>query len=632
MHGKLHLALFIALFIIAAPAPGTEWKCGTDKWDNPNCWIQGVPGPDDNAYIDNWGTPIIHATCSATADNVYVGKNAGGYVDHKDGSAVFDTLYLGHEIGAKGWYTLNDSGLLKIDALYSGKDGRGTFTQNNGQVSGRKSTHFEYLKIAYGSDSQGTYIMNDGILKAQAARIGYSAGAKGAFIQYGGTVEITNYLRMGSGYSGSSGPGHGTYTLHDGTLNVGRIETAPGIGDFYHEDGSVTVTDYLSLANSKGNTYPPSGTYSLDKGSLKANIEYIGKIDTGTGTFNHNMGGINNVDYLYIGHDAGSQGTYNIPKLSHARIHAGEFHVGFNGHGFLNVGDPECEITITGKLCFGADSQLYMAPSTSGCPVVMDGASFEIKGIDEAALADLDQVNLVFEGGASVISDFEVAGEDKGPAHSGFPVNFNLKTLTLGGTKEGCVRLVDACDNGNRMKAGGDAEALYVDNLVLKAGSILDLNGLHLYCKNFVGGGTVINGSVVCMNDVPLSVNVSELKEDAVGVVDFYLNAGPQNAFRYYILLGTMSGTVPGIPLPGGLVVLPLNWDAFTSLVLAMINTPLFSNFMGQLDASGKASAQFNTLDKLPAGSASWPLFHYAYALDNPWDFVSNPVAIDIGQ
>jgi hypothetical protein len=89
-----------------------------------------------------------------------------------------------------------------------------------------------------------------------------------------------------------------------------------------------------------------------------------------------------------------------------------------------------------------------------------------------------------------------------------------------------------------------------------------------------------------------------------------------------------MTGTDPGTPLPGGKATLPLNWDIFTGLVINLINTPIFSNFTASLDGNGSASASFNTLG--PIVGAQGITFHFAYALNNPWDFVSNPVGIEI--
>jgi hypothetical protein len=118
------------------------------------------------------------------------------------------------------------------------------------------------------------------------------------------------------------------------------------------------------------------------------------------------------------------------------------------------------------------------------------------------------------------------------------------------------------------------------------------------------------------------------IPESTGGDADLLLLAGVVNANRTYIILGSVTGTDPGTPLPGGQATLPLNWDIFTNVVVDLINTPIFSNFMGQLDATGSASATFDTLVQIP-GTAGITM-HFAYALNNPWDFVSNPVGIEI--
>jgi hypothetical protein len=74
---------------------------------------------------------------------------------------------------------------------------------------------------------------------------------------------------------------------------------------------------------------------------------------------------------------------------------------------------------------------------------------------------------------------------------------------------------------------------------------------------------------------------------------------------------------------------LPLNWDLFTGFIVLAANGPFFPNFLGTLDGTGNASAQFDTLGPLPQGSEAFSLV-FAYALNAPWDFASNPVMVDI--
>jgi hypothetical protein len=125
------------------------------------------------------------------------------------------------------------------------------------------------------------------------------------------------------------------------------------------------------------------------------------------------------------------------------------------------------------------------------------------------------------------------------------------------------------------------------------------------------------------------SAEMHALSERDGGVIDLSLDAGAANASRNYIILGSATGTAPGYPLPGGHATLPLNWDAFTNLVILLLNTPAFPNFLGTLDASGQATAKIDTLGQLPAGVAGI-MIHFAYAMNNPFNFASNPVGIEI--
>lgn len=124
-----------------------------------------------------------------------------------------------------------------------------------------------------------------------------------------------------------------------------------------------------------------------------------------------------------------------------------------------------------------------------------------------------------------------------------------------------------------------------------------------------------------------LTADAEVLSESQGGAIRFALNAGDKD--RGYILLGSVSGTSPGTSLPGGKAVLPLNWDAFTNLVITQINTPHFSDFSGNLDSSGKGAALFDTLGPLPPGFLG-TVIHFAALLDGPWDAPSNSAAVEI--
>lgn len=126
----------------------------------------------------------------------------------------------------------------------------------------------------------------------------------------------------------------------------------------------------------------------------------------------------------------------------------------------------------------------------------------------------------------------------------------------------------------------------------------------------------------------PLSLSENRINESIGNEIELTLNAGSIHGGRKYIIFGSISGTYPGFTLPGGLATLPLNWDIFTDLVFILLNTAVFNHFFGFLDSGGEATARFNTLGPVPGAAGTY--IHFAYALNNPWDYISNPAAIEV--
>lgn len=120
-----------------------------------------------------------------------------------------------------------------------------------------------------------------------------------------------------------------------------------------------------------------------------------------------------------------------------------------------------------------------------------------------------------------------------------------------------------------------------------------------------------------------LSADSYTLSVSAGASIDLFLDAGPDDAFRKYLIIGSVSGSTPGTPLPGGLT-MPLNFDGMTYLLLGLVNTPALKDFFGFLDANGKAGAELN-IGPLPPGTAGETL-NFAFTCNNPFDLASHPV------
>lgn len=129
---------------------------------------------------------------------------------------------------------------------------------------------------------------------------------------------------------------------------------------------------------------------------------------------------------------------------------------------------------------------------------------------------------------------------------------------------------------------------------------------------------------------VPLYPDVYTHSTSAGGTIEFTLDAGPSKGGRPYLILGSLSGTEPGFFLPGGLTRMHLNIDGFTHILidLAFTASPITTNFFDTLDASGESKAQFN-VPPLPPGALGTEMF-FAYTLDWPWEYASNPVEIAV--
>ncbi len=127
-----------------------------------------------------------------------------------------------------------------------------------------------------------------------------------------------------------------------------------------------------------------------------------------------------------------------------------------------------------------------------------------------------------------------------------------------------------------------------------------------------------------------LAADAYTLSASAGGSITFTLDAGSGQAYKSCLLGGSVSGTLPGTLLPGSLATIPLNRDWFSDYILARLNTPMFTGFLGTLDASGRATAQLN----VPPVASSWveTNLYFAFTVPMTWDFVSNAVSIEVEQ
>ncbi|MBN1943690.1 MAG: PEP-CTERM sorting domain-containing protein [Phycisphaerae bacterium] len=262
----------------------------------------------------------------------------------------------------------------------------------------------------------------------------------------------------GNGEVVFGGSGGGNYIQPiQGSLIIGdgiTIRTGEGSGTIGNESNS--IINYGSvLAETNGKNITITGDMFMNYGTITVNNGGRIGIDPNTNFNNHGT--------IAVGF--GGFETYDLC-------------IGQTGGGF-QITDPGASVIVSHKLRL-EDGGVFSA--VVGSTIHMTGSAFENTSTDPAALADLINLTLVFEGGTADIDTFEIAGEDFGAVMDGYDLNFALGTLQLGGEAGiGQVQLVDLFDNQTDWVG---TEVLYVENLIIGAGSTLDLNGYTLYYLN----------------------------------------------------------------------------------------------------------------------------------------------------
>jgi hypothetical protein len=128
-----------------------------------------------------------------------------------------------------------------------------------------------------------------------------------------------------------------------------------------------------------------------------------------------------------------------------------------------------------------------------------------------------------------------------------------------------------------------------------------------------------------------LDGNSSTLSNLSGGVQTLQLGACPSHAGDFYLLVGSVSGTDPALPV--GTVTVPLVADAYLAYTLANPNCALLPGSLGVLDAWGRAVTSF----VLPAGTdpaLTGLTAHHAYVVFDSTTFAvelaSNPVPVSL--
>lgn len=160
---------------------------------------------------------------------------------------------------------------------------------------------------------------------------------------------------------------------------------------------------------------------------------------------------------------------------------------------------------------------------------------------------------------------------------------------------------------------------------------LVDCNGNGVSDPAELAAGTETdfdgNGILDSCTVPPLYADVFALDAVAGGTQSFALAAGLAHAGEAYILLGSLSGTTPGIQLGAG--VLPLNFDAYLNWTLVSAASTPLSQSIGFLDAAGAAGASLVLPPGFAAALIGLQADHAFVTLDGTGvTFVSNAVPL----
>jgi RHS repeat-associated protein len=387
----------------------------------------------------------------------------------------------------------------------------------------------------------------------------FSTSHIGAFTCSGGTLNITGTLDNRNSTLVLNAT-NASWNLSFGTILGGTITSVDGtqmklLSDYGTLDG-VTIASSATLAT--GAAYVKNGLTLANNATLTVNglnsnywpwLQFEGtQALAGDGTISLGRGSI------FSGADSGPHPTTltigpGVTINGHGQWLAGQY-AGVEGHdsgdsfvvqGMIDADTPNLEIRLRdaalgAAAMLRADSGLLTLESA----VALDGSASlasSIFGIviaqdnllgnttNAAACNFLGTLRLAGTGTDASPQLLEAMSQDLGADPAGLRGNFSYGTLAL--YNNTYVKLVDQSNNS----PGAGAEAVYAGNVIVPAGTTLDLNGLKVYARTAEVAGTVVGGSITLLPDGgPIAINTSTPGAiGATGEVDewtFFARAG----------------------------------------------------------------------------------------------------------
>ncbi len=126
-----------------------------------------------------------------------------------------------------------------------------------------------------------------------------------------------------------------------------------------------------------------------------------------------------------------------------------------------------------------------------------------------------------------------------------------------------------------------------------------------------------------------LTASTTQVSVATGGIQTLTLDADIQSALRGYWVVGSVTGTTPGVPLGG--IVIPLRYDFYTDFTVAAPNSSVLSTSRGTLDVKGRGKATFNVPKGLGSAAVGVTIYHaFITFTGTTIHMASNPVALKL--
>jgi RHS repeat-associated protein len=421
--------------------------------------------------------------------------------------------------------TLTDDGTLSIAR-------NEIFALNGGTLAGAGSVSIgdnATFNFNGGSSTVASVVLT-GVLTGAALNIGAGSTGAASFVFEGGgntlsgDVAPAQTLVVQATHDGDGFAHDATLTAAVGFNNAGTIILAgeaggrgPAAAHLTITNGAVTnmPTGIINFAAIIGSSGQSTVADSLSGGLINdgaVNVDQNTNFSAGAANVvNAGRFRVNGVSVTINSADVANSGVIDLQGVtlnlaSSISTNSGDIHLEnstLNVTGSIGSNSGVIEVVSSGLNVSGSIS-------TDGLGAIIGnpGSTLTVKGNMVGGTRNADRFNLQPRlvlngpGNAGAPQFLETMGQDLGPVLSGFHHNFVYSTLSLAnGTY---VRLVDNAQNS----IGTGAEALYVDSLIVPAGTTFDLNGLHVYARAAQLDGTVVGGTIQFLGDGgPLFLN-----------------------------------------------------------------------------------------------------------------------------